>query len=67
MRDIITDVDLTKLTHRQREVLTTLARRLSTNEVERLLHVAEATARIDSDALLRAVRAARVKTGEPNS
>ena len=67
MRDIVTDVDFTKLTPCQREVLTALARRLSTNEVERLLHVAEATARIDSDALLRAVRAARVGIGEPHS
>ena len=67
MRDIITDFDLTKLTPCQREVLTVLARRLSTNELERLLYVAEATTRIDSDALLRAVRAARVGIGERHS
>jgi hypothetical protein len=39
-----TEVDLTRLTPGQREVLTALARRLSKNEVERLLlHLAEAT------------------------
>ena len=32
-----TEVDLTKLTPRQREVLTILARRLSKNEVARLV------------------------------
>ena len=37
-----TEVDLTKLTPYQREVLTILARRLSKNEVERLLHLVEA-------------------------
>ena len=36
-----TEVDLTRLTPRQREVLTSLARRLSKNEVERLLHLVE--------------------------
>ena len=36
-----------KLTRRQREVLTTLARRLSNNEIARLLHIAEATTNID--------------------
>ena len=37
-----TEVDRTKLTPYQREVLISLARRLSKNEVERLLHVVEA-------------------------
>ena len=37
-----TGVDRTKLTPYQREVLISLARRLSKNEVERLLHVVEA-------------------------
>ena len=38
-----TEVDLTKLTPRQREVLTVIARRLSEGEVVRLLQIAEAT------------------------
>ena len=38
---IKTKADLAKLTHRQREVLTLLARQLSNNEVVRLLHIAE--------------------------
>jgi DNA-binding NarL/FixJ family response regulator len=38
-----TEVDLTKLTPYQREVLTALARRLSKNEVVRLLQIVEAT------------------------
>ena len=38
-----TDVDLTRLTPRQREVLTALARRLSKNEVVRLLQIVKAT------------------------
>lgn len=38
-----TEVDLTKLTPRQCEVLTALARRLSKSEVVRLLQIAEAT------------------------
>ena len=45
MRDIITDVDLTKLTPCQREVLTALVRPLSKNEVVRLLQIVEATTR----------------------
>ena len=40
-----TEVDLTKLTPYQREVLTALARPLSKNELMRLLHLAEATLR----------------------
>lgn len=38
-----TEVDLTKLTPHQREVLTALVRRLSKNEVVRLLQIIEAT------------------------
>ena len=40
-----TEVDLTKLTPYQREVLTALARPPSKNELMRLLHLAEATLR----------------------
>ena len=40
-----TEVDLTKLTPYQREVLTALVRRLSKNEVVRLLQIIEATTR----------------------
>ena len=42
-RPLITnnDVDLTRLTHRQREVLTIMVRQLSKDEVGRLLHIAE--------------------------
>jgi FixJ family two-component response regulator len=38
-----TEVDLTKLTPRQREVLTAIAWRLPKSEVVRLLQIAEAT------------------------
>ncbi|MGA7881038.1 MAG: hypothetical protein WCD63_09250 [Terrimicrobiaceae bacterium] len=38
-----TEVDLTKLTPYQREVLTALVRPLSKNEVTRLLQIVEAT------------------------
>ena len=38
-----TEVDLTKLTPHQREVLTALVRRLSKNEVVRLSQIIEAT------------------------
>ena len=51
---IKTKADLAKLTHRQREVLTLLARQLSNNEIVRLLHIAEATTNIDAEALLQA-------------
>jgi FixJ family two-component response regulator len=40
-----TDVDLTKLTARQREVLTALTRQLSKNELTRFLQIAEVTTR----------------------
>jgi hypothetical protein len=44
---MITEADLAKLTHRQREMLGALARQLSSDEVARLLHIAEATLKID--------------------
>jgi hypothetical protein len=40
-----TEVDLTKLTPHQREVLTDLVRRLSKNEAVRLLQIVDATTR----------------------
>ena len=49
-----TKADLAKLTHRQREVLTLLARQLSNNEVVQLLHIAEQQTNIDAEALLQA-------------
>lgn len=58
-------IDLTKLTPYQREVLTALARRLSKNDVMRLLHLAELTTRIHSDALLRAYAVAEEIFQEP--
>ena len=53
-----TEVDLTKLTPYQREVLTILARRLSKNEVEQLVQIVEAATRSDvviSEAVKQAV------------
>jgi hypothetical protein len=52
------EVDLTKLTPYQREVLTALDRRLSKNEVVRLLQIVEATTRSTGgirEATMRAV------------
>ena len=37
---MITETDLAKLTHRQREVLTALAQQLSSDEVARFFHIA---------------------------
>jgi hypothetical protein len=59
MHEIKTEVDLTKPTPCQREVLTALARQLSNNEITRLLHIAEAITNIDSEALLRAYATAQ--------
>ena len=59
---MLTEVDLTRLTSRQREVLTALARRLSKNEVERLLQIVEAAARsgvVISEAVKQAVDRAK--------
>ncbi len=53
-----TEIDLTKLTPYQREVLTALVRQMSKNEVVRLLQVVEATtgsAGGISEATMRAV------------
>ncbi|MGB8528338.1 MAG: hypothetical protein WCD75_16160 [Rhodoplanes sp.] len=53
-----TEVDLTRLTPRQREVLTALAQRLSKNEVERLVQIVEAATRsgvVISEAVKQAV------------
>ncbi|MGA8294347.1 MAG: hypothetical protein WB820_18025 [Rhodoplanes sp.] len=57
-----TEVDLTRLTPRQREVLTALAQRLSKNEVERLLQIVEAATRsgvVISEAVKQAVDRAK--------
>jgi len=51
---IKTEADLAKLTARQREVLTAIARQLSKDKVSQFLHVAEATTNIDAEALLQA-------------
>ena len=53
-----TEVDLTKLTPYQREVLTALVRPLSRNELMRLLQIAEATTRsvgVTSEATMQAI------------
>ena len=50
-----TEADVLKLTKRQREVLTLLARGLSNKEIARTLAIAEATTKIHLAALLRAL------------
>ena len=48
------EADLAKLTARQSEVLTAVVRQLSKDEISQFLHLAEATANIDAEALLQA-------------
>lgn len=52
---LLTEADVHKLTKRQREVLTLLARGLSNKEIARTLDIAEATTKIHMAALLRAL------------
>jgi len=47
------ETDLLRLTPRQREVLSYLARGMSNKEIARALHIAEATAKVHAAALLR--------------
>ena len=48
-------VDLTKLTRRQREVLTALARRLSKNEIEQLVEATTRSGGVIGEAVKQAV------------
>ena len=52
---LLTEADILKLTKRQREVLSLLARGLSNKEIARALAIAEATTKIHLAALLRAL------------
>ncbi len=51
---IKTEADLAKLSHRQREVLTALARQLSKDKVAKLSRTAEGIGKIDAEGLLQA-------------
>jgi FixJ family two-component response regulator len=51
---IKTEADLAKLTARQREVLTAIARQVSKEKASQFLDIAEAITNIDAAALLRA-------------
>ena len=53
---LTTEVDLPKLTRRQREVLSLLVGGKSNKEIARVLHIAQATTKIHMAALLRALR-----------
>ena len=55
LRALSTEADILKLTKRQREVLSLLARGLSNKEIARVLAIAEATTKIHLAALLRAL------------
>ena len=48
------EADLAKLTARQSEVLTAVVRQLSKDKISQFLHLAEATAHIDAEALRQA-------------
>ena len=68
---LTTEVDLPKLTKRQREVLSLLAGGKSNKEIARVLDIAEATTKIHMAALLRALRVrnrteAAFKAGSPS-
>lgn len=54
---IASEADLLRLTPRQREVLSHLALGKSNKEIGRALHIAEATAKVHTAALLRVLRA----------
>ncbi|MGA8156857.1 MAG: hypothetical protein WB822_11760 [Rhodoplanes sp.] len=57
-------VDLTKLTRRQREVLTALARRLSKNEIERLVEATTRSGGVIGEAVKQAVDRAKAAIEE---
>ena len=52
---LTTEVDLPKLTRRQREVLSLLVGRMSNKEIARVLHIAQATTKFHMAALVRAL------------
>lgn len=50
---IRTEADFAKLTHRQHKVLTAFVQQLSSSDLTRFSHIAEATANIDAKAFLQ--------------
>ena len=66
---IKTEADFVKLTARQREVLAAIARQLSRDKISQFLHIAEAAANIDAEALLQAYATSASATagGNPTS